>query len=679
MSTSVTLGGDKLGSGNEMKVHMHGFERSTHNLNTVLRTTMSAGTLVPIFNIVALPNDSFDIDMDVFMQTLPTVGQMLGSYKIQIDVFQTPMAEYNALLKVNANKSGLDMTKMKIPQYRLEGFTMDRSRDLDNQHVNPSCIFKYLGVSGMGFSSANQTSQVMHRWFNAIPWLIYWDKYNQYYAPKQEGIGAVIHNSMQEVEVTIVTMELLNFRGATELLENSNDNDTDFIWTTDTILFIQCGETGFERFEIERITISYGNENIAINELFNTVVWNDADKTITLSDYNRQSGSVIRTGSYTFDREPANNLEPKIVTFPLSNIDNMKMEIIGAVRNPNRFEITRDFDGGGGEAGTGAPYDLALKRAIRPNGQVIGYSATSAQEGLALKTYQSDKFNSWLDTEWISGAGGINEISAIQVVNNKIYISDIDMQSKVYKMLNRTAVSGGKYKDYIKVQYDAERIESISDPVYLGGLSKELVFDTVISQSASEGQPLGTIAGRGALTDKHKGGKVNVRTNEFSYITGIISITPRLDYSQGNDWDVNLTNFGQLHTPIMDEIGFQDLITDEMACWDTVVEHESGEPIFKSAGKQPAWINYMTNYNRVKGNFAIKNDMQWMTLTRRYTPEFDSNGAYTGIEDLTSIIDPSKFNYIFANTRRDAQNFQAQIGINITARRKMSARLMPSA
>ena len=63
----------------------------------------------------------------------------------------------------------------------------------------------------------------------------------------------------------------------------------------------------------------------------------------------------------------------------------------------------------------------------------------------------------------------------------------------------------------------------------------------------------------------------------------------------------------------------------------------------------------------------------FMTLNRRYEP--DSNYY---IKDLTTYVDPAKYNYIFAETSRDAQNFWMQIGVDITARRKMSAKVMPN-
>ena len=51
-----TLGGDRLGSGKKQKISMHGYERSTHDLGYIWRSTMACGTLVPFMNIVGLPN-----------------------------------------------------------------------------------------------------------------------------------------------------------------------------------------------------------------------------------------------------------------------------------------------------------------------------------------------------------------------------------------------------------------------------------------------------------------------------------------------------------------------------------------------------------------------------------------------------------------------------------------------
>ena len=54
----------------------------------------------------------------------------------------------------------------------------------------------------------------------------------------------------------------------------------------------------------------------------------------------------------------------------------------------------------------------------------------------------------------------------------------------------------------------------------------------------------------------------------FQSIIGLVSITPRIDYSQGNRFDVNLDTLADLHKPALDAIGFQDLTTNKMAWWE---------------------------------------------------------------------------------------------------------------
>ena len=244
-------------------------------------------------------------------------------------------------------------------------------------------------------------------------------------------------------------------------------------------------------------------------------------------------------------------------------------------------------------------------------------------------------------------------------------------------MLNRIAVSGGTYQDWLEVSYDIDAYFKAESPIYCGGLSKEIIFTEVVSNADTEENPLGTLAGRGTFSDKHKGGYVVVKVDEPSYIIGIASLTPRVDYSQGNDWDISLNNMGQLHVPALDGIGFQDLMTEQLhgIIWNS--ETESSPAI----GKQPAWIDYMTNFNRVYGTFAEPDNQMFMTLNRRYTTNIQQISQYKfkiDIDDPTTYIDPTKFNYAFADTALDAQNFWVQIGVGIEARRKMSAKQIPN-
>jgi len=166
---------------------------------------MAAGTLVPFLSEIALPGDTFDIKLKSLMMTHPTVGPLLGSYKIQYDVFQIPIRLYQGKLWMNRVNVGMNMSSVALPQLKLEAYgRLHPWLPIDNQQINPSCILSYLGIRGLG-ADTNDIDQAVLRNFNAVPFLAYWDIYKQYYANKQEQIGAVIHKDVEAVAATITT------------------------------------------------------------------------------------------------------------------------------------------------------------------------------------------------------------------------------------------------------------------------------------------------------------------------------------------------------------------------------------------------------------------------------------------------------------------------------------------
>jgi len=666
--SSVTLGGDRLGSGKKQKIDLKNYSRSTHDLSYLWRSTMASGTLVPFLSEVALPGDNFEIDLETDIKTSPTVGPLFGSYKVQLDVFSCPVRLYNGKLHMNLLNIGLNMSEIKLPQIVIEA---DGAKTNDNDQINPSSLLSYLNIRGLGKGTEDQ---IVERTFNAVPYLAFWDVYKNYYANKQEEIGAYIHND-QAVNTNGIDEDISLFIN----LDGTNVAFSNVSFTVDPyqsslkIVFDFAYEPA-----IETINLTYASTaedqptlNTPIQNLYSSLVWNEFTKTLTCTlptNYWNTFGAVeIKALNYdgqTIDFRQV----PKVVTFPLSNIDDMRIAILQDTGSAGAF--TLDYQ-------SPAPYGPPLGSGD------LGYCKLSSQEGLALKTYQSDLFNNWISTEWIDGTNGINEITAVDTSSGEFTINALQLNNKIYEMLNRIAISGGSYDDWLNAVYTHERTRSTENPMYMGGLIKELGFQEVVSNAQAEvqetAQPLGTLAGRGVLTQKKKGGKIHIKVDEPSYILGIVSLTPKIDYSQGNKWDVNLKTLNDLHKPALDEIGFQDLITDQMAWFDTLID-ENNDVVFHSAGKQPAWINYMTNVNQTRGNFAEQGGtngnqggQMYMTLNRRY--ERDENSR---IKDLTTYIDPSKFNNIFASTRLDAQNFWTQIAVNMTARRKMSAKLMPN-
>ena len=155
---------------------------------------------------------------------------------------------------------------------------------------------------------------------------------------------------------------------------------------------------------------------------------------------------------------------------------------------------------------------------------------------------------------------------------------------------------------------------------------------------------------------------------------GLMAITPMIDYSQGNDFDLNLQTIDDLHKPALDGIGYQDLIQEQMVGETSVYDGESTLNSLKhlAANKTVAWIDYMTNYNRTYGDFAAGEALDFMVLNRRY--EVSNNNT---IGDLTTYIDPQKYIEIFADASIDSQNFWVQTVVQATRRGNYSAKQIP--
>ena len=239
-------------------------------------------------------------------------------------------------------------------------------------------------------------------------------------------------------------------------------------------------------------------------------------------------------------------------------------------------------------------------------------------------------------------------------------------------MLNRIAVSGGTYRDWLETVYTTGNyMERPESPIFEGGMSQLIEFEEVVSKSATEGQPLGDLAGRGVSSKPNGNGHLHFKVTEPSYIMGILAITPMIDYSQGNEWDMtNLLTMEDLHKPALDGIGYEDSMNNQRGWW----TKDIGTGVDTAAGKTVAWINYMTNYNKTFGNFAAGGSESFMCLNRNY----EAAGDNVSIGDLTTYIDPAKHNEIFADTDLGSQNFWVQTAFDIKVRRNISAKQIPN-
>lgn len=677
-----TLGGDRIRSESKMEVYLPNFGRSSHNVGKIIRTSQACGTIVPYWCQIGMDGTTFYIDITTKVKTLPTTGPVFGSFKHQIDVFVIPIRLYIAALHNNALGVGLNMSKVLLPQFQV--YTANTSiyeNDTNRGQVNPSSLLSYLGIKGFGRSQVNQYL----RRFPAIFNLAYWDTVKNYYANKQEENAYVI-------------------TGVNHIWKKISAGDGvawNRVWTENTSesypLNPSSQAPSFIKLEFE--------ENISPEEV-NQIQFltNDPEKpTQTINKLTKLGDAFIfertdpeamglkkpdnpkkATNIYVYQvKKPINiayneniagknfltmpdNQKIQLTAFPLKNIDDERTSILAA---PSSSAYIIDNGKMPYKAATGTINLPSYDRKKTYHSSNAWYS----QAGLAVKTYLSDRFNNWLNTEWIDGTtGGINAITAVDVSDGKLTMDALILQKKIFNMLNRVAITDGTYQAWREATYGIRSTTLPESPIFCGGMQSEIAFDEIVSNSATDEEPLGTLAGRGIATMYKSGRGLKIKCTEPSMIMALGSITPRIDYSQGNKWWTRLQNMDDFHKPTLDAIGFQELIAEEAAAWSTETT-ENYTHKYQSLGKQPSWIEYTTDVNETYGEFAAGMPLAFMCLNRVY--EESTNGT---ISNASTYIDPTIYNNIFAESRLSSQNFWVQVAFDVTARRVMSAKQIPN-
>ena len=644
MSITRTLGKNTLGDNNKMKVAMRDYDMSTHDISTVFRSSIGVGMLVPFCKILCQKGDIIDLDLINKTLSQPTLGPLFGSFKLQHFLFFGGFRLYNSWLHNNRTGIGMKMSDIKLPMMiaSTKGTASEASTD-----ISASALYKYLGWSKSRRTGASANSGVYK---NGVPLLLYLDIFKNYFANTQEEKFYMIKGGVSKLSVgpNIYDIPVSN-------INVSVSNNT-------TVGSFDESDSWKDYWENVKVigTKNGAEKMMTMADLTST----PAGNIITLD---KASGIITNIISIEFSRNIVQYTKTKLGQYDLKALDEIRDVILHKKGNQTLYLTDSELK----EANGGSDNLVKLFSDLR-------WAQSNRLGGMLLKTYDSDIFNNWIKKEWIEGVGSITDRTTIDVSDGQLTMDMLNLQQKVYNMLNRIAVSGGTYKDWLETVYTAGKyLERPETPVFIGGMTQYIEFDEVISKSATEtaygSQPLGDIAAIGRGGKPLNNGHVHYQCEEPGYIMGLVSITPMIDYSQGNDFDLNLQTIDDIHKPALDGIGYQDLIQEQMAGETSVYNNGPAINNLKHlvVNKTLAWIDYMTNYNRTFGDFATGQPLDFMVLNRRYDVQDNK------IKDLTTYIDPQKYIEIFADTAIDSQNFWIQTVINATRRGNYSAKQIP--
>ena len=647
MAIVRTLGKNTLGDNNKMKVAMRDYDMSTHDISTICRTSLGVGMLVPFCKILCQKGDIIDINLINKTLSQPTLGPLFGSFKLQHFMFFGGFRLYNSWLHNNRTGIGMKMSDIKLPMMfaNTKGTTTKAETN-----ISASSLYKYLGWSKSRRTGKSADQGVLK---NGVPLLMYLDIFKNFFANTQEDKFYMLKGGLSTLSIgpNIYKIPAKNIN-----------------------VYPTAGTSVGSFDESENWQLYWENVRVLGRKNGSDVITTMADlstdpttKTITIDKVASVISEIVNV---EFDKNIIKYIKTQLGQYDLKLLDQIRDVILHKKGNETLilYGSSLNASNNGSEELQSMFNDLINSQANK-----LG--------GMLLKTYDSDIFNNWVKTDWIDGAGGITEMTSINITANdgKLTMDALNLQQKVYNMLNRIAVAGGTYRDWLETVYTAGKyLDRPETPVFIGGMTQYIEFDEVISKSAAEtaygNQPLGDIAAIGRGGKPINNGHIHYQCEEPGYIMGLMAITPMIDYSQGNDFDLNLQTIDDLHKPALDGIGYQDLVQEQMVGETSVYEEGISINNIKhlAANKTVAWIDYMTNYNRTYGDFAAGEALDFMVLNRRY--EVSDNNT---IEDLTTYIDPQKYIEIFADTAIDSQNFWVQTVVQATRRGNYSAKQIP--
>ena len=126
-----------------------------------------------------------------------------------------------------------------------------------------------------------------------------------------------------------------------------------------------------------------------------------------VSDHWNLTTNLIPAGSTWYIRAIYSTKRTSLKAIPLENLDEIRDKIL-LTPGDTVFNIASNSN-------SIAPFTEFTKRNTNDL-----LNSTNPQFGLCLKTYNSDLYQNWINTEWIDGIDGINEASAVDVSNGTL-------------------------------------------------------------------------------------------------------------------------------------------------------------------------------------------------------------------------------------------------------------------
>jgi hypothetical protein len=339
----------------------------------------------------------------------------------------------------------------------------------------------------------------------------------------------------------------------------------------------------------------------------------------------------------------------------------------------------------------------AFRNRLSTSSWLDGVELGFTLSGLALRNFKPDMKTVFLNKRFLDNNSVKSKV--VPSSDGSFTYEQIIMAKKLRSIGWKNALAGGNLKDWIRSQYGVTPRLMDDMPTYIGSWSTDILFDdiraTATTQVGGDTQYLGDKAssGRGYAG----GSSRRIVCDRPGYLMYMLSIVPRVDYASFVDRYAMDKKLSDLFVNELNGVGLDDMLATDLANHISPSYGDSSTPTvyptYRSdlvdgelasdfaVAKQPAWMSYMSDVNRVNGRFYDNLAMRsWVNLR-----EFTYTAAVTdvnergisGVVGFGAEIRPDDWNAGFTDNSVNAENFLVQLNIEDVVRSNVAKRLMP--
>lgn len=600
---------------------------SMYDLSAPKLTTLMQGLETPIKSVRLYPKDDFRIDYNSIIDSMPMVGRMLSDYKLRIKVFKCPLSNYYSWMDNNAR---LTSAQLKSRQHHVV-------RAVECPVTTMSYIYGTVYID-----LYTQYGQQADAFFNSISGCI----------PAKLNDTVPVNTKFQKY-FGVQPNSLLDYFGlpvgfvSTKPYSSEDPNSRFYNFNADFILsYLDCVR------------------NYLVNNQYESVPY-----MVTVPN--------IKSISTSFDFEVDENV-PYV-----SNILKLSLTDIDAF-----FKLLRNYD-------QGAAITLASINtgSYLQSSSVFTWLMSLRYGGMFCSQFDRDMMTNLLRT--------VNSADVtIDTSDGSFSINEFRFKNRQQLVEDRFDISGGRWKNVLRTIWGVDGPGHMDIPELVGVTSHNInpksiissanTYDKETDQGNSAGQMNGFIAQAGLNSYQHR-----VVAKEDCILLFVASLIPDVIYRSGLGEGLDNISFDDEYKPQFDQLGFRDVPRFKYNCLPrvnldgTLDLSEYAQELYKDpVGKNVAFIDMISAVGRAHGHFALDQYYETWALINDFTDDTVIPNLIDGSreavvypqpsQNITSYINPLKFQYPFVVQSGRDSNFVFQFGVKLDAVRPKGKWFMPT-